>query len=372
MDDGVVARARSVMGVRPEPGPAPSIMGGGALAGLVRAVLGTVHQEYPHKLDQELNSDDDLLPPRRLNPAFYGCYDWHSAVHSHWFLVRSLRHDLPGELRDQVIQALDEHLDQEPLDQEVKFFAGSGGRMSERPYGWAWLLLLHAECVQAQHRQARSWAGALEGLASLLRQRLLDYASKLAPYPLRSGTHGNTALALQLTLEASRLARDPRTEGQVVDLSRKLFSAGQPGLWAIGPGGSDFLSPALTESSLMAEVMAPSEFNGWIDAVIPATVADPWQAPLVAADDANLSGAHLEGLLVTRAWSMAVVSRSLDSDHPQAERLARGLDEHLRRIREIEPLAGFHRAHWLPSFLLYLEEQLSGGVAPPDGSAVQR
>jgi hypothetical protein len=40
--------------------------------------LTCVHKEYPNKLSHTLNSDADVAPPRKLTPAFYGCYDWHS------------------------------------------------------------------------------------------------------------------------------------------------------------------------------------------------------------------------------------------------------------------------------------------------------
>ena len=53
--------------------------------------LGCVHQEYPNKIAHVLQGDADARPPRELTPAFYGCYDWHSAVHGHWLLVRLAR-----------------------------------------------------------------------------------------------------------------------------------------------------------------------------------------------------------------------------------------------------------------------------------------
>src|SRR5579863_3372387 len=53
--------------------------------------LACVEKEYPNKLSHSLNSDADVAPPRKLTPAFYGCYDWHSAVHGHWLLVRLAR-----------------------------------------------------------------------------------------------------------------------------------------------------------------------------------------------------------------------------------------------------------------------------------------
>lgn len=50
-----------------------------------------VHKEYPNHISHTLNSDADAAPPRKLTPAFYGCYDWHSSVHGHWLLVRLVR-----------------------------------------------------------------------------------------------------------------------------------------------------------------------------------------------------------------------------------------------------------------------------------------
>src|SRR3954467_12753463 len=53
--------------------------------------LACVHKEYPNKISHTLNSDADVAPPRKLTPAFYGCYDWHSSVHGHWLLLRLVR-----------------------------------------------------------------------------------------------------------------------------------------------------------------------------------------------------------------------------------------------------------------------------------------
>src|SRR5689334_25284394 len=53
--------------------------------------LACVGKEYPNKISHLLNSDADVAPPRKLTPAFYGCYDWHSSVHGHWLLVRLIK-----------------------------------------------------------------------------------------------------------------------------------------------------------------------------------------------------------------------------------------------------------------------------------------
>src|SRR5437660_12440902 len=53
--------------------------------------LACVHKEYPNHISHTMSSDADVAPPRKLTPAFYGCYDWHSSVHGHWLLVRLVR-----------------------------------------------------------------------------------------------------------------------------------------------------------------------------------------------------------------------------------------------------------------------------------------
>jgi hypothetical protein len=52
-----------------------------AMAGRFAALaLACVQKEYPNKIAHVLNSPADVKPPHELTPAFYGCYDWHSAV----------------------------------------------------------------------------------------------------------------------------------------------------------------------------------------------------------------------------------------------------------------------------------------------------
>lgn len=43
--------------------------------------LACMQTAYPNKLGQTLGSESDMGEPQVLHPAFYGCFDWHSAVH---------------------------------------------------------------------------------------------------------------------------------------------------------------------------------------------------------------------------------------------------------------------------------------------------
>lgn len=57
-----------------------------------RTGLANVAREYPnHPMHLLLDPGDLGAAPSQLHPVFYGSYDWHSAVHQHWMLVRLLR-----------------------------------------------------------------------------------------------------------------------------------------------------------------------------------------------------------------------------------------------------------------------------------------
>jgi hypothetical protein len=328
------------------------------LASLVRVALSTVDREYPHKLDQELTSDEDIRPPRALNPSFYGSYDWHSAVHSHWTLARGLRRGLPGALTTAAISALDEHLAPESIDGELRFFDSPSGGRSERPYGWAWLTLLHAECSEMYHQAEHRWGGNLQPLRDLLLSRLLRHLGRDLQYPIRSGTHANTAFSLRLLWRAARMTGDSETQDAVSQLALRFYRADSDLPWDNRPSGSDFLSPALSEAALMADILEADEFSSWLVGAGAGAAVSPWMPPLIAADDGDLADAHLEGLLVSRAWSEAAIMRALGGGLGDAVELRQGLDAHLRLVRGIRPDEGFHRSHWLPTFILFLDDEL--------------
>src|SRR5215813_7307518 len=57
-------------------------------------IVQAVRREYPNDLRHPMTGPEDRPTPREIHPAFYGCFDWHSAVEMHWALVRLL-HTVP-------------------------------------------------------------------------------------------------------------------------------------------------------------------------------------------------------------------------------------------------------------------------------------
>jgi hypothetical protein len=337
---------------------------------LATVLIGTVSREYPHMLIQELHSDADVVPPRVLNPSFFGSYDWHSAVHSHWTLVRCLEAGLPEAVAGEVIDVLDDHLSGPRVAGELSFYSGPGGRVAERPYGWAWLVMLHAECV----RLARSvhdpglrdagerWAGALSQLNALLRDRLIEYFSSGLAFAIRSGTHANTAFALQLLHQAAAAGGDNQLAAAVAAAGRRWFAGDVSLPWQAPPSGSDFLDPSLVEAAFMAGVLGPDEYHQWMTQTCPAGLVPDWSPARFTPDGADPYTVHLEGLHVSRAWCLDHVGRALDPGTPLATALLTGRDAHLDLVTKIDPFDGFNRAHWLPTYLVYLEGWLTGSL----------
>src|ERR1700690_4662225 len=107
--------------------------------------LACIHKEYPNKISHNLNSDADVAPPRKLTPAFYGCYDWHSSVHGHWLLARLIRTYSNAPFAPAAREALRQSLTAENIAQEAAYLRAEGRARFERPYGLAWLLQLVAE-----------------------------------------------------------------------------------------------------------------------------------------------------------------------------------------------------------------------------------
>jgi hypothetical protein len=130
--------------------------------------LACAHKEYPNHVSHTLNSDADVAPPRKLRPAFYGCYDWHSSVHGHWLLVRLVRTFPNAAFVPSVREALRQSLTAENVAQEAAYLRGEGRASFERPYGLAWLLQLVAELREWDDPQAKEMAANLRPLETVV------------------------------------------------------------------------------------------------------------------------------------------------------------------------------------------------------------
>jgi len=162
--------------------------------------LNCVDQEYPNLIHHVMTGDDEVGPPRQLTPAFYGCFDWHSAVHGHWLLVRLMRQFPDADFADKARDKLAANLSEDKLLAEAAYMAHPERDGFERPYGLAWLLQLVAELDQWNDEQAAQWREWLRPVESIAVRRLSEWIPKLH-YPIRIGEHDQTAFAFGLALD---------------------------------------------------------------------------------------------------------------------------------------------------------------------------
>ncbi|MBW8904960.1 MAG: DUF2891 domain-containing protein [Betaproteobacteria bacterium] len=264
---------------------------------LAHVALANIDRAYPRHLQHLMVAEEAPLAEHERHPAFYGSYDWHSAVHMHWLLVRVLRLYPTGDDARSIAERLDRHLSAAAIERELAYFRSPAGRTFERPYGWAWLLELQAEALRSQAR----WSGALEPLATHLAGRLRDYLAQ-APYAVRAGSHANSAFACVLALDYARTA-DAALELEIRKAARRWYSGDRDAPLAFEPSLDDFLSPALTEALLMQEVLDAEEFMTWLQRFAPRGFAMLAEPPTVL-DHADPKQSHLDGLCLSRAWCL--------------------------------------------------------------------
>jgi hypothetical protein len=258
--------------------------------GLARVALANVRREYPRRLDQLLVSAQTEWRPKVLHPAFYGSYDWHSAVHMHWLLAHLLR--LHPGLENEIAPVLNAQLTRAAVEKELAFFKGPGAATFERPYGWAWLLKLQAELVELER-----WHDCVAPLASELSNRFEKYL-QASPYPVRSGAHGNTAFACVLALD---YAQAGTLRSAIEAAARRWYLDDRDYPVAYEPSADDFLSPGLIEALLMKRVLPSDKFSEWIGRFLPRDLGPLGRPPKVT-DHADAKQSHLDGLCLSRAW----------------------------------------------------------------------
>jgi len=268
--------------------------------------------------------------------AFYGCYDWHSAVNSAWTLVRILKTfpDLPTA--PAIRQKLNDHFGASNIAGDLQFFKTAG--TFELPYGYAWLLRLQYELRSWNDSDAVRWAANVQPMASYMSERMISYLKGLQQ-PVRTGVHPNTAMAMDNALGYAR-SFDPALEAEIRASAERLFKRDVRCNTAAEPGPSDFASPCLMEAAIMGQLMDRESFLPWLDAFLPPLYSAEFR-PLtkglgpefVRNPAAIASKSHIVGLAFVRATSMGELAAVLAPTDPRVPVL--------RRLAAIQAGTGF-------------------------------
>ncbi len=321
----------------------------GAADRFAAIALGHVEREFPNKLDHVLDGPGDARRPRELHPIFFGSFDWHSCVHGYWTLATVLRRFPQGVQAGSIAALMDRRLTFEAVAGEMAYLERPSSRGFERPYGWAWLMMLQAEL---ERHDGRPWAATLRPLAAAFAARLAAYLPKLT-YPIRAGTHANTAFALRLALDYCASAGDEALGGLIRERLTHWFAKDQD-CRAWEPSGDDFLSPALMEAEAMRAAMDPVAFGPWLDRFLPRIAARApatLVTPALVSDPTDGKIAHLDGLNLSRAWCWRALAGALEAGDPRRPVMLESTDRHL--AASLGAVAGDYMGeHWLASFAL--------------------
>ncbi len=321
-----------------------------------RLALECIGREYPNKPSHVINDSTEVLSPGELHPAFCGCFDWHSAVHGHWMLVRILRlfPDLPRS--EEIREALDGNLSADNIRAEADYFRQENRKSFERTYGWAWLLKLAEELHRWDNPDGRRWLENLSPLVEVIEQRYLDFLPRQT-YPIRTGVHPNTAFGIAFALDYAREAGRTRLESLLVERSIDYYSkdSDYPAGWE--PGGEDFFSPCLMEADLMRRVMKPERFRHWLEQFLPRLEEgkpDNLLRPATVTDRSDPKIVHLDGLNLSRAWCMMGIVSALPPGDPMTEVLSEAAARHAGDALSHVASGNYEGEHWLASFAVYM------------------
>lgn len=354
---GLLLAAASALPLAAAPAQSsPPAVDAAAAGRFAELALSCVHKEYPNKIAHVLNGDADVKPPRELTPSFYGCYDWHSAVHGHWLLARLARQFPDAPFAARARAALDRSLTPENIAAEVRYLQAPGRTTFERPYGLAWLLQLAAELREWDDPQARRWSESLDPLARASAERIRTWAPKLS-FPIRTGEHNQTAFGFGLILDWARSTGDRATAALLESRIRDLYLKDKDCAIEYEPSGEDFLSPCLGEADVVRRILPPDAFAAWLSAFLPNLPRDgrgDWLAPGVVTDPTDGKLAHLDGLNLSRAWMLEGIAASLPAGDPRGGALRAAAAAH--RASGLRSVTGEHYegGHWLGSFATYL------------------
>lgn len=339
-----------------------------------RIALNCINKQYPNKISHYLNSAADVAEPAKLTPVFYGCFDWHSSVHGHWLLSRLWGQDLVPEMDEEIAAALAANFTAEKIAGELDYFNGADRTAFERPYGIAWFLQLTTELREIadgkddKAEQAKTWLARLEPLEALIVGNIKDWLPKLA-YPIRLGTHNQSAFAFGLFLDWAARSGDSEMASLVRNKALRFHRNDRNCPMAYEPSGEDFLSSCLMVADLMRRVMDDREYANWLSdflPMIPSDGSDDWLEVGIVNDPTDGKLVHLDGLNLSRAWALEGMASALPADDKRRASLLASANLHGNSGEESVRTPHYSGSHWLASFATYWRTRRGIG---PSGSS---
>jgi hypothetical protein len=324
-------------------------------AQLAQLALAGIEREYPNKPANVMASEKDVLSPKQMHPAFYGCFDWHSSVHGHWMLVKLLKSNPRHAAATFSREVLSRSLTVDNLIAEAKYFDHPENKSFERMYGWAWFLTLTAELHNWDDPQAKQWRVAVQPLETKVVELTKAYLPRLT-YPIRTGVHPDVAFALGQIHDYATIVKNEELKKLIAQRAMDYYGEDRNYNTAYEPSGEDFFSPALNEADLMRRILSKEEFAKWLTSFLPDLKAGAncrLLTPVEVSDVTDGKLVHLAGLNLSRAWCMRGIASHLAENDPRKTLLESSYRDHLQAGMRYVFSGHYEGEHWLGTFVAY-------------------
>ncbi|MBD0275463.1 MAG: DUF2891 family protein, partial [Acetobacteraceae bacterium] len=174
----------------------------------------------------------------------------------------------------------------------------------------------------------------------------------VATYPVRVGTHFNTAFGLRMAADYADAAEDAALAALLRETAERWYGPDADcAAWG-EPSGDDFLSSALAEAECMRRLLPPGRFLPWLDRFLPGFArGEPATLfrPAAVADRSDGKIAHLDGLNLSRAWCWRAIAAALPQGDERRARMERTAGGHLAAA--LPHIAkDYLGEHWLASY----------------------
>jgi len=188
---------------------------------------------------------------------------------------------------------------------------------------------------------------------------MIDYIDA-ANFPIRTGTHFNSAFALVMSLPYTRTAQHHALRKSLIRRAHRWFGHDQRYPARYEPGGDEFLSGGLMEAVLMRLVTTDCSFADWWEMFSPGqSELGTWLTPVSVADRTDPKMSHLDGLNLSRAWCWRLLGPGLPA--PLQPLAIRAWADHLEASLPQAMDGHYVATHWLATFaLLALEDTPEG------------
>lgn len=321
---------------------------------LAKKPMHCVNQEYPNKTQHTFNNASEVpLAPSDLHPSFYGCFDWHSSVHGHWLMVRTLKTKPNLEISKEIETLLENSFKPEKIKTEADYFTKFKLSSNfERTYGWAWLLKLDEELLTWQDSRAKQWHKNLQPLTEIILKNWKKYLPKQT-YPNRTGVHQNTAFAMAFAIDWARASQQKDFEKELIEKSKYFYLKDSKTPAYMEPNGSDFFSPSLNVAYLMSRILPQKEYVKWLNQFYDKKSLDNIKSIPVVSDLEDYQTVHLVGLYFNRAWCMKGISQVLPDNHPLKKDFKSTANQFITKGLPLLFKGNYGGDHWLASFAFY-------------------